>query len=88
MSTHACPEPFAAARAATPPIPAIVERLRAVAAAWTAWRRSRAAAARASRAERDLAALSAHVLRDIGACDAAAAPASYGGSSLDLEIRG
>ena len=87
MSTHACTDSLSAARVAAPFPPTLGERLRAVAAAWTTWRQRRTAAAQALRSDRDLAALSAHVLRDIGVRDTQCERAVFG-SPLDFEIRG
>jgi len=72
--------------------PRIVERLRAAFAALAAWRRNRALAHQSLCARHELAGLSAHVLRDIGARDGALSrtgtSADARTSALDLEIRG
>jgi len=58
-------------------------------AALAAWWRRRAAERQALRADRELAGLSAHVLRDIGVCEAAPsrADARAANSAIDLEMR-
>jgi uncharacterized protein YjiS (DUF1127 family) len=70
----------------------IGRRLRALVAALAAWRHRRALERRTFRASHELAGLSSHVLRDIGARDVDVARASAFDSPrtsvLDLEIRG
>ena len=67
-------------------------RLQAFLAALAAWRRRRTAMRQARKADRELAALSLHLLRDIGARDASARRsgtlADAWPTARDLEIRG
>jgi uncharacterized protein YjiS (DUF1127 family) len=93
MTTRTLPT---ASRPSTRSAPSLTDRigdhLRALVAAFAAWRRKRALEDQAIRASRELAGLSSHVLRDIGACDAGSARAGAveypRRSALDLEIRG
>ena len=89
MSTHTLSTAPLPQRIRTTPAASDASAPTSAFAALAAWWRRRVAARQALKADRELAGLSAHVLRDIGACDAAPsradAHAAY--SAIDLEMR-